>query len=136
MNYWIFKSNPTIYDVEANIRKGNPPDRWKVSRYKNEIKAGDTVYLWLTGNPRGIIAVLETTSDPYYIPHNPADPYWSDVHKVDLRLLSHFPMVDAEFLKTVPGLEDLSTFHGYQAATNFKVTEREGEIIRQLIGDL
>jgi len=134
MNYWIFKANPAIYDVEANIQQGNYPDRWKVSRYSKEIKAGDVVFLWITGNPRGIIAMLETTSAPYYIPPNPVDPYWSDTYKVDLHMLSHFPKLDAEFLKTVPGLQNLSMFHGFQAATNFKVTMQEGEIIRQLIG--
>jgi predicted RNA-binding protein with PUA-like domain len=134
MNYWIFKANPAIYDVEASIRQGKYPDRWKVSRYSKEIRRGDVVFLWITGNPRGIIAMFETTTDPYYIPPNPVDPYWSDTFKVDLHLLSHFPKLDAEFLKTVPGLQSLSMFHGFQAATNFKVTEQEGEIIRQLIG--
>jgi predicted RNA-binding protein with PUA-like domain len=134
MNYWIFKANPALYDVEDSIRKGNPPRGWKVARYRNEIKAGDVAYLWLTGNPRGIIAMLEIISDPYYISPNPSDPYWSDIYKVDIRLLKHFPLLDAEYLKQVPGLQNLSTFHGFQAATNFKVTPVEGEIINKLIG--
>lgn len=134
MNYWIFKANPKLFDVEANIRMGNLPHGWKVSRYRNEIKAGDTVFLWLTGSPRGIFAVLKVTSDPYHLPHDPSDPYWSDIYKVDVRLLKHFPLLDAEFLKLIPGLQNLSTFHGYQAATNFKVTPSEGEIITRLIG--
>lgn len=134
MNYWIFKANPALYDVETSIRKGNPPRGWKVARYRNEIKARDVAFLWLTGNPRGIFATLEITSDPYYIPPNPSDPYWSDIYKVDVRLLKHFLLLDAECLKQVPGLQNLSTFHGYQAATNFKVTPAEGEIISKLIG--
>ena len=133
MNYWIFKSNPEIYDVEGSILAGNPPRGWKVSRYRNEIKAGDTVFLWRTGTTRGIFAMFEVKSDPYYIPPNPNDPYWSDLYKVDVHLIKHFPMLDANFLKQIPGLQNLSTFHGYQAATNFKVTASEGQIIKKLI---
>ncbi len=134
MNYWIFKANPALYDVETSIRDGNPPRGWKVTRYRNEIKAGDVAFLWLTGNPRGIFAKLEITSDPYHIPLNPADPYWSDIYKVNVRLLKHFHLLEADYLKLVPGLESLSTFHGFQAATNFKVTPAEGEIISRMIG--
>ncbi len=134
MNYWIFKSNPALYDVEASIRRGSPPRGWKVSRYRNEIKAGDVIFLWRTGSPRGIFATFEATSDPYHIPPNPVEPYWSDIYKVDVRLLKHFSLLDADYLKQVPGLQNLSTFHGYQAATNFKVIPAEGEIISKLIG--
>lgn len=133
MNYWIFKANPALYDVEESIRSGSPPRGWKVTRYRNEIKTGDVAFLWLTGNPRGIFAAFEIISDPYYIPPNLSDPYWSDIYKVDVRLLKHFLLLDAEYLKQVPDLQNLSTFHGYQAATNFKVTPAEGEIISKLI---
>jgi 5-methylcytosine-specific restriction enzyme B len=134
MNYWIFKANPELYDVEKHIREGNKFNSWKVSRYRNEIKKGDIAFLWVTGHPRGIIATLEILSDPYYIPPNPNDSYLSDIYKVDLRLTAHFPLLDADFLKTLPGLAGMSTFHGFQAATNFKVTPEEGEIISKLIG--
>ena len=133
MNYWIFKSNPDIYDVESSILAGNPPRGWKVSRYRNEIKSGDLIFLWRTGNNRGIVALFESTSDPYYIPPNPNEPYWSDLYKVDVHLRKHFAVLDADFLKQLPGLQNLSTFHGYQAGTNFKVTAEEGKILMKLI---
>lgn len=133
MNYWIFKANPDIYDVEGSLAAGKPPRGWKVTRYRNEIKTGDIIFLWRTGNIRGIFAIFEATSDPYYIPPNPNEPYWSDLYKVDVKLLKHFPLLDTEFLKQMPGLQNMSTFHGYQAATNFKVTKEEGEIIKKLI---
>lgn len=133
MNYWIFKANPALYDIEKHIEEGYKPNGWKVSRYRNEIKAGDIAFIWLTGNPRGIIATLEILSDPYYIPPNPDDSYWSDIYKVDVRISGHFPLLNADFLKTLPGLTNMSTFHGFQAGTNFRVTLSEGEIITRLI---
>jgi hypothetical protein len=134
MNYWIFKANPALWDVEKHLREGYAPTGYKISRYRHEIKAGDTAFLWLTGARRGIIAVLDILSDPYYLPPNPSDAYWSDIYKVDVRLSAQFPLIEAEFLKTLPGLAGLSTFHGFQAGTNFRVTPEEGQILAALIG--
>lgn len=134
MNYWIFKANPALWDVEKHLREGYALTGYKVSRYRNEIKAGDTAFLWLTGARRGIIATLEILSDPYYLPPNPDDAYWSDIYKVDVLLSAQFPLIEAEFLKTLPGLAMLSTFHGFQAGTNFRVTPEEGKILAALIG--
>jgi hypothetical protein len=55
MNYWIFKANPDLYDVEEHIHGGNPPSAWKVSRYRQEMKAGDTGFVWRTG--QNVVAV-------------------------------------------------------------------------------
>lgn len=134
MNYWIFKANPILYDIDQQIRAGNNPRWWKVSRYRNEIKAGDSAFIWQTGTPRGIVATMDILSDPYYIPPSPTESYWSDLYRVDVWLTAHFTLLDAEFLKTLPGLGSMSTFHGYQAATNFRVTQSEGEILMRLIG--
>jgi len=38
-------------------------------------------------------------------------------------------------LRAVPGLEDLSIFHGFQQGTNFPVTPDEGAILLRLIRD-
>jgi predicted RNA-binding protein with PUA-like domain len=133
MNYWIFKANPELYDVDKQIKMGNPPGWWKVSRYRNEMKAGDKGFLWRTGASRGIIAAVDLLSEPYFVPFISSEPYISEKYKVEMRVTAHFPVLDADFLKTIPGLENMSTFHGYQAATNFKVTQAEGEIIMKLI---
>jgi predicted RNA-binding protein with PUA-like domain len=133
MNYWIFKANPDLWDVEKHLKEGYTTTGYKVSRYRNEIKAGDIAFLWITGAHRGIVATLAILSDPYYIPPNPNDSYWSDIYKVDVHLTDHFPLLEAEFLKTLPGLAMLSTFHGFQAGTNFRVTPEEGKIISSII---
>jgi hypothetical protein len=39
------------------------------------------------------------------------------------------------YLRSVPGLENLSVFHGFQQGTNFPVTPEEGAILLRLIGD-
>jgi predicted RNA-binding protein with PUA-like domain len=135
MNYWIFKANPDLYDVEEHIRDNNPPTAWKVSRYGKEMKAGDVGFIWRTGLQRGVIAIVELLSDPYYVEVDPIQPYWSEKTRVDLRVTDHFPVLEAEFLKVIPGLGNLSTFHGFQAATNFRVTPAEGEIICKLIAN-
>jgi len=89
--------------VEESLRNGCPPHGWKVTRYRNEIKTGDVAFLWLTGNPQGNITTYKIRSDPYYIPPNLSDPYWSGIYKVVIHLLEQFLHLDAEFLKKVSG---------------------------------
>jgi len=39
------------------------------------------------------------------------------------------------YLRSVPGLENLSVFHGFQQGTNFPVTPEEGVILLSLVGE-
>jgi hypothetical protein len=136
MNYWIFKANPEIFDVDEHIRSGDYPTWWRVSRFKKEIQKDDTVFIWRTGVSRGIVAVAETTSGVWYREFDLSDPQFSDEYKVSIRIIKYFPVITSNFLRTIPGLGNLSTFHGYQSATNFRVTQEEGEILMHIIGRL
>jgi predicted RNA-binding protein with PUA-like domain len=133
MNYWIFKTNPAIYDFDKQMQIGEPPIYWRVTRYKKEIKAGDIAFIWRAGPSRGIIAIADVTSDLWHRDYDPNDPVFSGEDKVNIKIVNYFPTIESDFLKTVPGLENLSTFHGYQAIANFRVTQAEGEIIYKLI---
>ena len=50
---WVFQANPEIYDLEAFLATGEPETRWLVSQFKDEVRAGDRVYLWLAGPRAG-----------------------------------------------------------------------------------
>src|SRR5262245_56169620 len=72
MTAWIFQCNPNSYDLAGALRKRAVED-WQVNQSRHEIKSGDTVYLWETGNQSGIVAVAKVLSDPAIMAQNPAD---------------------------------------------------------------
>lgn len=99
------------------------------------------IFVWETGHDRGIRAVLQAESPPQDIPEIESEqPYWTERDtEVRCRVLAKITRrnVDLQhtYLRSVPGLENLSVFHGFQQGTNFPVTPEEGAILLRLIGD-
>lgn len=60
---WIFQANPNIFDIDGAISELKEMT-WKVNRYRERIHAGDTVYLWKSGENAGIVAVGKILSEP------------------------------------------------------------------------
>lgn len=134
MSYWIFKTNPAIYPIDKRLLDPDPKEMWKVSRYRNEIKEGDIAFIWRAGIPRGIVAVAKVTSDPYFLKFDPTNHKWTGQYKVNITFIKRIHIIESSFLKQIPGLENMSVFHGYQAIANFRLTDAEGKIIESLIG--
>jgi hypothetical protein len=139
MAYWIFKYNPELYHLDDRLADPNPDITWTVSRHRNEIGPGDTIFLWQTGRDRGIRAVLRAEGVPQDMPELESEqPYWAE-RDTQVRCRVRATIVDRDVdlphsvLRSVPGLEDLSVFHGFQQGTNFPVKPTEGPIILELI---
>jgi predicted RNA-binding protein with PUA-like domain len=140
MAFWIFKCNPDKYRLSDRLADPNPTLTWTVSRFRDEINAGDTVFLWVTGTQRGIRAVLRVDQPP----HNMAEieseqAYWVERDTQEqFRVLGTLTHRDVNLphteLRENEGLEELSVFSGFQQATNFPVTPAQGEILMRLVG--
>lgn len=138
MNYWIFQCNPKIYDVVNSI-KDNHLKSWSIKQYKNKIKKGDKVILWVTGQNPGCYALFTVSSDVYDGKDNPVEiQYYQDKNeiKVGLRvgITIDYSFIDKPITKseirTNPILKNLKV--GFQG-TNFKATkEQYGEVLRLL----
>src|SRR5262245_62014801 len=141
MSFWIFKCNPTIYHLDERLADPNPTISWIVSRHRDEIRPGDTVFLWVTGPNRGIRAVLRVDQAPREMTELESEqPYWAKPDTQEkwrvIGTLTHRDVnLSHKNLRKVPGLEDLSVFKGYQQMTNFPVTPAQGAILSRLIGD-
>jgi len=61
-NYWIFQCNPNEFDI-VNEWQNRREETWKVTAHKKEIKKGDKVILWVTGNNAGCYGLCTVTSD-------------------------------------------------------------------------
>src|SRR4051794_15478172 len=64
MSFWIFKCNPTKYDLAKRLEDPRDAITWTVTQHKDEIGPGDTAFLWITGPDRGIRAVLRVEDAP------------------------------------------------------------------------
>lgn len=144
MHYWIFKCRPTDgveegYRFSARMADPDPNTTWRVTRYQDEIRAGDVAFIWKTGKYRGIYAVMEIDENPrdmeeHYRENSYNVPPDYDVKlRVTGRLVKRLPGIPSAVLRGITGLEQLSVFHGFQQATNFPVSNEEGRIIISLI---
>lgn len=74
---WIFQCNPERFDIDGYLRANPGELHWLVARYGNEIKLGDTVYLWRSGKDAGIVAETEVIGPVEVRPDDAeAAPFW------------------------------------------------------------
>jgi hypothetical protein len=140
MAFWIFKCNPEKYRLAERLADPNPTLTWTVSRHQEEIGPGDTVFLWETGPNRGIRAVMRVEQAPRLMAELESEQtYWAERDtREQWRMLGSLTHRNVNLshtdLRGVPGLENLSVFHGFQQHTNFPVTPAEGAILLRLVG--
>jgi len=61
---WLFQANPKYYRFMDKLKSGNDSDTWRVRRFKSQIKKGDTLFFWLSGEEAGIYAMGTVESNP------------------------------------------------------------------------
>jgi predicted RNA-binding protein with PUA-like domain len=141
MSYWIFKTDPKQYRIDERLKDPDPETSWRVTRYKDEIRQGDIVFIWRTGNNRGICAVMRIDTLPEERTELESEQKYNTQRDTQLRMrvegaFTHrFDCISHKELKAIPELENLSVLSKqvYQSGTNFKVTEEEGDVIMKLI---
>ena len=139
MNCWIFKCNPDRYRLDERLSDPESLTTWLVSRYRERIAAGDLAFIWQTGGERGIRATIRIDSSPEDMPEldNEQKYQVSPDRRIACRVRAAFIRRDLNFsaatLMTIPGLENLSVFHGFQQTTNFEVTTDEATILLKMI---
>lgn len=141
-NIWIFQGNPKEYRIMDSLSDGFL-DGWRVTRYKEKIKIGDTALIWISGESAGIYAVAEIMSNPVDMPFLPEEEKYfikkeeaKRVVGIKLKFTKYLldnPVYRYE-LKDTLGLEHLSIF-GFKNATNYPVKKEEWIIIKHKIGE-
>ena len=140
MAFWIFKCNPEKYRLEDRLADPNPTLTWTVSRHRDEIELRrHSLPVGNRCSNRGIRAVMRVDQAPGLLAELESEqPYWVDRDTQEqwrvLGTLTHrFVDLSHTALRNVPGLEELSVFHGFQQMTNFPVTPEEGAILMRMI---
>ena len=135
MNYWIFKCNPKEYRLDARLADSHPTISWRITRYRDEIDAGDIAFNWQTGPKRGFRAVFKLDCAPQIMPELKREQRYNRVRdteellRVTGKITERHMNLQSTILRATPGLEGLSMFHGFQQGTNFRMTKREAQIV-------
>jgi len=139
MNYWIFKCNPKKYRLEDRLNDSERIITWRVTRYKSEIGPNDIAFIWKTGSDRGICAVMRVDSFPKELPELESEKqYCVDIStgltcRVTGELIDIFNCVSHGKLRNYYKLTDLPVFQGFQQATNFRLSRKQGEKLMEVI---
>jgi predicted RNA-binding protein with PUA-like domain len=142
MSYWIFKVNPDLYRIDQRLHDPDPQTSWRVTRYRAEVKKGDVAFIWRAGARRGICGVMQVQTDPAKMEELEAEQKYHARRddKIIVRVLGtltqRFDCISSTALKNIPGLENLTVLKPkevFPRATNFKVTDKEGEILMRAV---
>ena len=139
-NYWIFQSNPKYYDILGALKEYQSMG-FTVSRYKDEIKPKDTVFIWASGKDAGIYAIAEVTSLPYKLGYTPPPDHFDREERnvnektinVDIDVLEVLtrPLLKKQLISNSE-LIDLPIITSPQG-TNFRVSKSQGDLLMELI---
>jgi MoxR-like ATPase len=140
---WVFQANPTIYAIDRAVEE-LPSIEWTVRQHRNEIHAGDRVYLWRSGANAGITAVGSVTSEPAVRgPNERERPFYlrpdlfaEEEPRVDVAIEWVLPkmLLKTELIEN-DVLREMTVVKMQGRGTNFRVTSAEDEILRLRLGD-
>jgi len=136
--YWIFQGNQKNYDVISALRDG-ALRTWSVNQHKKEIKTGDRVIIWLTGENNGCYGLATVMSEvlpseedakegSYRIKPTENGASEGVTIRIDKNLWNA-PVLRAE-LDALPGFSD---FPAGRQGTNLKITEAHFKDIQELV---
>jgi hypothetical protein len=137
---WIFQGNPELYDVSSALR-ALKEQSWLVTKFKDQIKVGDKVYLWQSGPDGGLVGVANVIAPPQ-MRSNPEserpfirspEKFEGEQVKVILKISRIIePPITRKSLLAYPQLSELSLFR-QPAGTNFRVTRDEAQALDAII---
>lgn len=151
MNYWLFKSEPSVFSIEDLEKAPKKTSFWDgVRNYqarnflRDSIKRGDMVLFYHSNSdPSGIAGIAEVVregypdstafdkKDPHFDPKSdPKNPTW---YMVDVRHVQTFSrLLPLEELRTIPELKDMTLLQKGSRLSIQPVTEKEWNAIKKL----
>jgi hypothetical protein len=137
---WIFQANPKFYDLEKALESLKELT-FEINQHKNDIHAGDKVFLWQSGTDAGIVAVARVTTEPKIIAMPDVekqfakvpDRFSKDTERAYLKVerLLVQPILREDLLAQ-PDLSELTILKAPQGS-NFSLTPEQAAAIEALI---
>lgn len=135
---WIFQANPKYFDL-PNALKSIRILRWRANQFKDEIRSGDDVYMWLSGDDARIVAHGSVITDPQMMGDAPEelpfileaeDPEQSLCVAIEIDTVFGDP-VSRKDLKEHAVLSSISILR-QPRGTNFALTDVEADALNEL----
>jgi predicted HNH restriction endonuclease len=148
MATWIFQANPDVFDIDGYLAESTGDFRFLVTRYKNDLAIGDTVYIWRSigrqgdSDKAGIVAEAIIVGPVEHVPDDPESlPFWKNQagatqpeDRVMLRLVrlaNKKEVLKREWLKDDSVLSQL-TILKLASGTNFAMDDKQATRLAQL----
>lgn len=135
---WVFQANPSLFNLEEQltIKNNAALERWRTTRYYDDIREGDIAILWQAGKNAGIFALAEVTAPPVAATAEDiaSDPYiYKNAWFTSIRItrILNRPILKSELLDN-PILAETHVIKSPQG-TNFRVTHEEWAELKKLI---
>jgi len=151
MSYWLMKSEPNAFSIDALTESKNQTTHWDgVRNYqarnmlRDEMKVGDQVFFYHSNaNPPGIVGTMKivkegypdfTAFDPedhHFDPKsNPDNPRW---YMVDVQLIKKFKsLISIDELRQYPELQEMMILRKGNRLSITPITPKEWRFILQL----
>jgi predicted RNA-binding protein with PUA-like domain len=140
---WLFQANPRYFNLAAHLKtaRAGDDDHWPVTRYRDDVQAGDRALLWQSGPLAGLYGLAELSSDPYLarcdysLAEIEQHPYLRCAWWVSLRFTQVFDRpVPRSVLQMHPILHGLAVLKSPRG-TVFRVTPEQWAAVQALLGD-
>src|SRR3954447_9413077 len=126
--FWIFQALPERYELATRLEPGRV-DNWVVSRFADEIAAGDVVYMWQAGSEDALHGWARVNG-PVFERAEPSD---AAERRVELLYVARFPQpLTRREIREHPQLVDL-TILTTGRGTNFRVEAAQALAINELL---
>lgn len=142
--FWIFQANPETFRI-FDWWKDHPDDdsiTWSIRQYADKVRKGDLGVIWLSGNKRGIYAMVNVSTNPATIdPTEDEKRYWVDskeLYKSSKRAVLEYQSrlfdqpIDRQFCLSDEVLSGMSILRQAQG-TVFRITENHFERVSESI---
>jgi len=144
LKQWVFQFNPAIYGWSSRIKENRETEQWLTSQHARDIREGDKVAIWASGEKAGVYAIGEIITNPRKRPlDTEQEKYWTtkeDVSKFRmncsviikyLKVIIHMPLLENECSKDAT-LSDMAVLNQPQG-TNFPLTRKQWNRIIELV---
>jgi hypothetical protein len=143
LKYWIFQFNPAVYRWHEWIKENCEMEQWLTNQHSKEIRKGDRVIIWASGEKAGIYAIGEVLENPSKRTLNPKqEKYWTkkeDIQKFEEKnsvIIRYLKMIDNPIPEDVcrkdPILKNMEILKQPQG-TNFPLRKEQWKRILKII---
>jgi hypothetical protein len=138
VKYWLVCCDER-YPLADRLEDPDPRVSWRVTRYHDDMAAGDLAFVWLTGKRMGVCAVLHLTSSAEVVDTLEAetvdcvDVEIGPVYVIEAAVVARGFFLAGHSLRSQPALSEMSVFSESQHATEYHLSRPEALKILELM---